>query len=240
MSIFCPSNLTMKRRIEEQKVYISKKLAEYFSVILLHGKLDFLPNQSSFVSISNIKRLGGVSNDVYSFLLTTQSEEHKQQNNLVLKTYGKTLDPVLRAYVNDEVLKRCVKEFQVLRSLERVGFPAPKAYIYERDSSILGYPFIIMQKEEPTQKTIVKIDNFAKNLARLHNLDVEKLGIDALKVPDNEYEFARGQILYLKRFLNLSPNHGKGLKEDFELAIHWLETNISKNRCRKYCLLHGD
>ena len=157
-----------------------------------------------------------------------------------MKTYGKALDPVLNTHVNDEILKRCVKEFQVLRSLDRVGFPAPKAYLCEVDSSILGHPFIIMQKEESTQKTTVKIDNFAKNLARLHNLDEATLGIDILKAPDNEEEFARRQILYFKRFLNLSPNHGKGLKKDFEFVIHWLESNVSKNRCHKYCLLHGD
>jgi aminoglycoside phosphotransferase (APT) family kinase protein len=240
MSHFRPSNLTLKRRIEEQEVYISKKLTEYFSLILINGKSSFLPNQSVFVRVSDMRRLGGVSNDVYSFLLITRCEEYEQRTNLVLKTYGKALDPVLRTYVTDEILERCTKEFQVLRSLERVGFPAPRAYLCERDLAVLGHPFIIMQKEKQSQNTNVGIDCFAKNLAHLHNLNIAALGLDALKTPVDEYEFAKAQILYFKRFLNLSPNHGKGLKKEFEFAIRWLESNVSKNRCRKYCLLHGD
>jgi len=240
ISYYFPSNFTLKRRIEERNVHVSKELEEYFHRILLQGKLAFITNEATSVRIRDFKRLGGVSNDVYSFLLTTRGEGYEQQINLVLKTYGQALDPVLRTHGNDEILERCIKEFQVLRSLERVDFPAPRAYLCERDLSILGYPFIIMQKEEQTQNSNVKIDCFAKNLARLHSLDVAKLGIGVLKTPIDEYDFAKHCLLYFKNFLNLSPGHRKGLKKDFEFVIRWLEANLSQNSCQKYCLLHGD
>jgi aminoglycoside phosphotransferase (APT) family kinase protein len=242
MSNFCPSNLTLARRIRIKEVYISKKLAEYFSAILLNGKLDFLPNGITFVSVSDVRRLNtrAIGNNVYSFLLTYRDTGYEQRSNLILKTYSKALDPVLRTYVNCENLQRCVKEFQVLRVLEHVGFPVPRAYLCERDSNVLGYPFIIMLKEEPIQNSTDNIDCFAKNLVCLHSLDVTTLGIDALKAPENMYAFARRCLLYFKIYLNLYPRHNKGLKKDFEFAIRWLESNVSNTRCPKYCLLHGD
>ena len=242
MSIFRLSNLILKRRFRVKDVYISNKLAKYFSTIPLSGKLSFLPNEVTFISISDVRRLSlrSIGNNVYSFLLTYLNKGYEQRISLILKTYAKALDPVLRTYVNNENLERCVKEFQVLRGLNRVGFPVPKAYLCERDSRILGYPFIIMLKEEPKQNTVDNIDCFAKNLARLHDLDVTTLGIDTLKVPGDMYAFARWCILYLKIYLNLYPIHSKELKKDFEFAIRWLETSVPNTRCPKYCLLHGD
>jgi aminoglycoside phosphotransferase (APT) family kinase protein len=235
--------------------YISKKLAEYFSAILLSGgKLDFLPNGATFVSVSDVRKLGW-SNDVCSFLLTYRDAGCEQRSNLVLKAYIKALEPVLKNKTNYKSfsrlsytypklycgnLERCVKEFQVLRGLEHVGFPVPKAYLCEHDSNVLGSPFIIMQKEELTQNSTVNIDCFAKNLARLHSLDLTTLEIDALKAPEDMFAFSKRSLLYFKILLSLSHRHSKGLKQDFELAIRWLESNVSNTRCPKYCLLHGD
>jgi len=216
--------------------------------------LGFLPKGVTFVNVSNVRRSGG-SNDVYSFLLTYRGTGYEQRTNLILKTYVKALEPILKTYANHDSfsrlsytypplycgnLERCLKEFQVLKSLERVGFPVPRAYLCERDPNVLGNPFIIMQKEERTKNNTFNIDCFAKNLAHLHSLDVPTLGIDALKAPEDTFAFARRSLLYFKTIMNLSSRHSKGLKKDFEFVISWLESNVSKNRCLNYCLLHGD
>jgi thiamine kinase-like enzyme len=216
--------------------------------------LGFLPKGFSFVSISDIKRLNG-SNEVYSFRLTYRNKGCEQRINLVLKAYVRDLEPVLKTRANCGSFsslsrtcpqlyygntKICVKEFQVLRGLERVGFPVPKAYLCELDSNVLGNPFIIMQEEQLTQNDSERIELFAKNLARLHSLDVTTLGINALKAPEDTGAFARRCLLYFKILLNLSSKHNKALKKDFEFAIRWLESNVSNTTCSKYCLLHGD
>jgi aminoglycoside phosphotransferase (APT) family kinase protein len=235
-------NFTLEKGIRVKEGYVSKKLAEYFSVILLSGNLVFLHNGATFDSISDVRRLStrAIGNSVYSFLLTYIDKGCKQRINLVLKTYGKGLDPVLRTYAKCENLERSAKEFQVLRGLERAGFPVPSAYLWERDSNVLGYPFIIVLKEELTRNSTNNISCFAKNLASLHSLDVTTLGIDALKAPEDTYAFARRCLLYIKIYLNLYPRHTKELKKDFEFAIRWLESNVSNARCPKYSLLHGD
>ncbi len=110
---------------------------------------------------------------MYSPYLLLIWTEHPQHRNLVLKTYLVNIDPVMKAYIHDEDLRKCVREFQALKSLKRIGFPVPEVYLCECDSRFLGYPFVIMQKEEVTQKSINEIvDSFASTLANLHNLKV--------------------------------------------------------------------
>jgi aminoglycoside phosphotransferase (APT) family kinase protein len=97
-----------------------------------------------------------------------------------------------------------------------------------------------MQKEESIQNSAFDVDWFAKNLVRLHSIDVATLGINVLKPPGDNFAFARRSLLYFKILLNLSPRHSEDLRKDFKFALGWLESNVSSTRCPKYCLLHGD
>jgi len=243
MRHYCSINLTLEKRSRQRELFISKALAKYFSSSLLNGKLGFFPDGINFVSVSEVRRLSSraIGNDVYSFVFTYRDLSREQKINLILKAYGKSLDPVLRASSNRENLDRCVKEFQVLKSLESVNFPVPKAYICEDDLQVLGYPFIITLKEELNQNVSVDMDCFAKNLFLLHSIDIGTLGIEAIKPPGDIYAFARQNLFYIKNYLNLYPNHkNKELLKDFDLAIRWLESNVTKSPCHKYCLIHGD
>jgi len=225
-----------------REVDFSKKLVRYFSTILPNGKLGFFPSGCTSVIVSDIKKLSkrAIGNQVYSFLLTCSDGKLQKRSAFVLKAYGRSLDPVTRRYKTVENLERCIKEFQVLTSLKRVGFPVPKACFYEVDLNVLSLPFIVIEKEELSSNLSNNLDEFAKNLVWLHSLNVEKLGISVLKAPEGECEFARRRLLHLKLYLNLYPSRSKGLKRDFELAISWLESNIHMNSCPKYSLIHGD
>ncbi len=239
----CSLNLTLEWRSHQRDLFISKALAKYFSSYLINGKLGFFPNGINFVSVSEVRRLSSraIGNDVYSFVFTYSDLKGEQQINLILKAYGKSLDPVLRASSNNENLERCVKEFQVLRSLESVNFPVPKAYTCEDNLQVLGLPFIITLKEELNQNASVDIDCFAKNLLLLHSIDLGMLEIEAFKPPGDRYAFARHNIFYIKNYLNLYPIHkNKRLMKDVDLAIRWLESNVTKSPCHSYCLIHGD
>jgi aminoglycoside phosphotransferase (APT) family kinase protein len=148
---------------------------------------------------------------------------------------------VLKTYVCDEDLRKCAREFQVLKSLGRIGFPVPDVYLCEYESRFLDYPFVIMENEKPVRKNIDEIvDPFAKVLARIHNLKVENLGLTVLRTPKDGCAFARRWPIHFKNYLNLETKHEKKLNKDFDLAIQWLRTNAVNNYCPKYCLLHGD
>jgi len=220
----------------------SSRFEDYLRATLRNGNSNLIPRGAQNIRVSNVMRIGeGLSCDIYSLSLTYTDEGTAQQHNLVLKTYLENIDPVLKAYIHDEDLRKCVREFKVLRRLGRVGFPVPEVYLCECDSRFIGYPFVIMQKEEVVQKSINElVDCFAATLAHLHNLKVAELGIDVLRPPEDGYAFARRWPIHFKHYLNLETKHDKRLKKDFDLAIRWLNSNVSNNYCPQYCLLHGD
>ena len=221
---------------------LGPRLEDYLRTTLRNGNSNLIPKGAHTIRVSNILKIGGgFWSDIFSISLTYMNGGTPQNRNVILKTYLENIDPVLKAYICDEDLRKCVREFQALRSLGRIGFPVPEVYLCECDSRFLGYPFVIMQKEEVVQKSINEIvDCFASTLAYLHNLKVAELGITVLRPPEDEYAFARRWPIHFKHYLNLETKHDKKLKKDFNLAIQWLDSNVSNNSCPQYCLAHGD
>jgi aminoglycoside phosphotransferase (APT) family kinase protein len=221
---------------------LSSRLEVYFSATSRNGNSNLIPKNAHTIRVSNVIKIGGVmSQNVYSMLLTYRDGVTTRRLNIVLKTYHpQNIDPILKAYIHNEDLRRYLREFQTLRSLKRVGFPVPEVYLCECDSSFIGNPFIIMQKEDFVQKSTNELDSFAATLAHLHNLRVSELGIDALKSPEDGYAFARRWPIHFKHYLNLETKHDKRIKKKFDLAIRWLNSNAPKNYCPQYCLIHGD
>jgi aminoglycoside phosphotransferase (APT) family kinase protein len=201
-----------------------------------------MPKGADKIRVSNFLKIGGgFWSDVYSVTLTYKDGRTAQNRNFVLKTYLENIDPVLETYIHSEDLRKCAREFQALKRLGGIGFPVPEVYNFECDRRFLGYPFVIMQKEEVVQKSINElVDSFAKTLANLHNLNVAELGINVVRPPEDTYGFARRWPVHFKNYLNLETKHDKRLKEDFNRALSWLNSNVSKNSCPKYSLLHGD
>ena len=221
---------------------IGSKLEGYLRNTTPNGTSNLIPKGAHTIRVSNVLKIGGgFWNDVYSITLTYMEGGTEKNRNLVLKTYLENIDPVLETYIHTEDLRKCFREFQALKSLWGIGFPVPDVYTIECDCRFLGYPFVIMQKEEVIQKSINElVDNFALTLANLHNLKIAELGINVVRSPEDMCGFARRWPVHFKNYLNLETKHDKRLKEDFNRALSWLNSNVSKNCCPKYCLLHGD
>jgi hypothetical protein len=224
-----------------QRTFETRGLECYLNAALQTSHLSFIPE---FTSNSNIKvldltKIGG-SNHVYSFELSYGEGSIKQRQNLILKAYTENIDPVLRSWNPSRVEERCWTEFQVLKSLKRVGFPVPEVYLCERSSSYFGFPFIITSKAEQVKDSINAIDCWAATLAHLHNLSLEELSIQGLRSPRDGYAFAKSFPIRYRQFLTLASKHDRKLKKYFELAVNWLKSNETYNYCSKYCLIHGD
>lgn len=218
------------------------RLEDYLRATSLNSSSNLIPKGAHSIKVSNIINIGGVnSQNVYSLSLTYVEAETARHRKLVLKTYRpQNIDPVLEAYIYNEDLRRWVREFQTLRSLGRVGFPVPEVYLCENDSSFLGFPFVIMNREETVQKIPTDLDSFAATLAHLHNLSVADLKIDVLRSPEDEYAFARRWPIHFKHYLNLENKHDKRIRKDFDIAVRWLDSNAPNTYCPQYRLIHGD
>ena len=223
----------------------SRKLENYLRIALSNNNSRLTLKDTYSIKISDIRKVGGgIINNVYSFLLNYTERDEVKQLHLIIKTYRENVDPVRIArsrYIHDQDLRMCVREWQALRSLERIGFAVPKAYLCECDSRFLGYPFLIMARVERLKKhSNDYINNFAASLAHLHNIKIDRLRLETLKPPEDGYAFAKRWPIHFKHVLNIETKHSARLKRAFDFAIHWLESNASNNYCPKYSLIHGD
>jgi aminoglycoside phosphotransferase (APT) family kinase protein len=220
----------------------SKKLEAYLRAVFLNDDSPLNVQESDSIRISNTRKLGGgLTSGVYSFLLTYNEGSEEKEINLIMKSYEENIDPILASHIQNRDLRMCIREFDALRSLDRVGFPVPKPYFCECDSRFLGFPFVIMAEVKSLQKNSDDyLDRLAASLANLHNFEIEALGLSILEPPNNGYEFAKRWPLHFKHALNIETKHNAQLKRDFDFAINWLELNASYNFCPRFSLIHGD
>ena len=217
-----------------------KKLEYYLRLQVNYGNYSLMSKHASDIRVLNIKKLsGGMTNNVYSFLLRFTEGDSEQSLNLVLKGYSNEVSLWFKISHPGEEVRKYLREYDTLKALQIVGFPASYVYFFEVDSFFLGYPFLIMRQETGIQESVSNIDSFAVTLATLHNLEVDNLGLRSLIFPDNDFEFVRDRLDCLKLFLKETKHYGF-LKKDFDYAISWLESNVANNNCPKYCLIHGE
>lgn len=217
----------------------------YLQATITNGNSALIPEGARSIGISSFAKIGGgLFNDVYSTSLSYRQEGRMRNSNYVLKTYLDSKDPydlVRKAYGYKWEVPKWMREFHVLKYLNSIGFSVPKVLACESDRRFLGYPFLIMQQEKVVAKKIADIvDHFAAELANLHNIKLASLDLNFLLNRQNEFEFARSWSNHYKQYLSLETKHSKKLREDFKLAIRWLDSNASKNSCPQYCFLHGD
>ncbi len=142
------------------------------------------------------------------------------------------------------------EQFRVLKALEPTPAPAPRAYWYEPDASILGGPFLVMEKiegevpnpwskagkrayaEAAARGTLPR--SFVEALATLHNLDWRAAGLDFLGVPGPGRDFARREIAKWEGLAReSSPEPQPVLAE----IIAWLKANAPE--AQRLAFVHG-
>lgn len=132
------------------------------------------------------------------------------------------------------------REFNVLSKLALVYKPAPRPLLYCDEEDVIGSEFYLMERRKgliirgamPNSQTAgstqINSENFQKticesfivNLADLHALDYEEIGLGDLGKPEG---YAQRQVEgWMKRYRNAKTDEWTEL----ESAIKWLESNI--------------
>jgi thiamine kinase-like enzyme len=218
----------------------SRKIEDYLSLKSHYDNSSLRLEGADKVRVLDLKKVsGGVTNNLYSFSLKFSKQGIEHQLELILKIYPETTSLWFKTYRPNEDVRKYVREFEAMSSLERFNFPIPHVYLCECDPFFLGYPFVIMQQEKIMQESDSNLDRFAATLARLHNLKVDELCIKPLTFPKDDSAFAKEWPFRFKHVIS-ETRHYRSLKKDFEYAIHWLEANSVNNKCSKYCLIHGE
>ncbi|MCW3978749.1 MAG: phosphotransferase family protein [Candidatus Bathyarchaeota archaeon] len=204
---------------------IAKSLAEYYN---LH-----YPDRVN-QTVSEVEDItSGWEAELYSFVV-----EHEEG--------GRTLreERVARVYQGNVATQKAVEEFKVISGLAGAGFPVPEVFHLETDATLLGGPFIIMERvrgrslseayhasdEEEARSLMAE---FTRIWVDLHNLDGASL------FPE---DFPRGDTQdYLDELLVIA---NRRIEETgigwLRPVIDWLEERRSGVTPERLSILHQD
>lgn len=193
---------------------------------LLKYLQENLPESPSSLTVRQFK--GGQSNPTY--------ELRTPERNYVLrrKPPGKLLPS---AHAVD-------REYRVLSALHVHDMPVPEPYFLCEDDSVIGTMFYVMERAEgevvwqpqlpdfsPVMRQTV-YDNMVSTLARLHNLDYEKMGLLDFGKPGNY--FARQISRWSKQYAASETTEIDAM----DRLIKWLPDNIPQDESQS--IVHGD
>ena len=215
--------------LDDAKFSGTKEVAEHLTIEVskLQPWIDeFVPGSGKINSIEQFK--GGQSNPTYKII--TESK------NLVLrrKPPGKLLPS---AHAVD-------REYEVITALYKTDVPVPKTYGLCEDDDIAGTTFFVMDFLDgdlfwdPMIPSVTNKDrteiyqNKNKTLAKLHNVDYKKLGLQDYGKPGN----------YVARQVSRwSKQYRASETDDIEAMnnlIEWLPKNIPDDD--ETSIVHGD
>ena len=184
----------------------------------------------------------GWSHETWLFDLTWRDGRESRRQGLCLRR-----DPgnALLRHLSD-----LEEQYRVLVCLAPTPLPTPKPYWFERDVTILGAPFLVMERVPGTcpnpwgregrafyaaaaaRGTLPA--SFTATLATLHTLDWHAAGLDFLGVPATATGFARREIAKWRELIAVSEHPPEPILTDL---IGWLEANAPSPE--RITLVHG-
>lgn len=199
----------------------------------LRGKMP----DASDLRLSELERSGaGFTSESFLFDLDWRESEEHHSAGMVLRCEGVTY-PI---YPDPKV----EKQFSILKQLEGTGVPVPQAYWFEKDTSLFGTPFYVMEKLEgivpsefppyhsygicydasPEQREMMWWDLIGA-VARLHRIDWKSRDLAFLGVPGGGTGPVDRDLDYWDKFLDWVREAPDESHPVLEAALDWLREN---------------
>jgi len=201
-----------------------------------------LPNARELTLSNFIQAAGGWSHEIYVFDAHWIEDGGAVQRGFCLRK-----DPGVGLLRELSDLKQ---QFLVIKALEPTPIPAPKAYWYESDPSLLGGPFFVMERvpgeaPNPWSRTGKEFyaaaakrgklpGSFVEALASLHNLDWRTAGLEFLGVPGSGKDFALREIAKWEGLIQQSLQKPEPLLTEI---LMWLKANAPP--LQRLAFVHG-
>jgi len=136
------------------------------------------------------------------------------------------------------------REYRVMKALADTGVPVPRMYALCEDDSVIGTAFYIMEYLDGrvfTDATLPGVsgeerkalyDNLAMNLAKLHAVDYQKVGLEDFGRPGNYFERQIGR--WIKQYRGAQTSNVPSMEE----LIQYLPAHIPDEQ--SVSIAHGD
>jgi aminoglycoside phosphotransferase (APT) family kinase protein len=175
----------------------------------------------------------GWETHIYSFNLKWISGEGSEQEDLVARVYARG------------TCEKAQQESTVMKQLLKIGYPVPRIHITETDESILGQPFIIMDRiNGATLEDLISLPGadiskwvnvFSHLFVDLHNLDWTRFVSNPDGFPKDDPYFIIKSTLANYRDLLDRYGHSELLP-----IFEWLKDHANRVPCSKPSFTHGD
>jgi aminoglycoside phosphotransferase (APT) family kinase protein len=187
--------------------------------------------------VSDVELLGtGYEADVYAFSLRPVGGDPPQ-------------DLVLRVYLGEGTAAKAAREFDAMDRLHASGYPVPKVTALGRDGTLLGHPFLIMERIRGDSLgpaywtgTSPRPDNvmacFWKLVADLHRFDAATILPESpLATSQDPYAVIDSELAALSDLLR--PLDGRE-PASLRAAMTWLTERRDAVPCAHVTVVHGD
>lgn len=184
---------------------------------------------SKTIQITNVEQItSGWETEIFSFTVTEAAEPSHL---------------ILRIYPGNDGPQKAVREFHAMDQLHRVGFPVPRVFFNQADTTT-GKPFIIMEKisgqlmwslidKAPPQKEKELIQLFCKLFYDLHNID--------WKLFTRLSQYSLNPYAFITRYLKKGEKYIAAFKKyEFTPVLKWLTNRHSTVPCRRLSVTHQD
>lgn len=196
----------------------------------LHTHMPF----AEHLAVTDLQRSGsGFTNVSIAFTLTWRDATGPQRADLVFRGAGGG-DPVYPDF-------KLEKQFRVMQCLYETTVPVPKVYWFEPNDGLFGFPFYIMRKVDgvvpseyppyhsygicydasPAQRSKMWWGTLTE-MAKIHQLNWRRLGLDFLGVPDNGAAALDRELTYWADYLNWAKEERQPV---LEAGLDWLRAN---------------
>jgi aminoglycoside phosphotransferase (APT) family kinase protein len=159
---------------------------------------------------------------------------------------------VLRFYHGPDAAPKGSREHSVIQLLHAAGFPVPTPYVFQSDPSLLGAPFLIMQRLEGGP--LLRLGSFPNALktftlafipfvrlhTRLHQLNPGAVGIAYLTPAFSPNGGAANRPLLERMLATVAARVERGPLPWLGPALQWARTESVKFRDSAASVLHMD
>ena len=152
---------------------------------------------------------------------------------------------VIRIFPGNNVEGKAKKEFTFMKELHNLNYPVPIVYLLETDCSIIGHPFIIMERisggtiedriDKENESLSYWLDVMCRLFVDLHNTKWESLVSEEMREKYNDSYFIINSILSDYRALLKQTN-----SQIFLPIIEWLEERKELVPCERPSIVHRD
>lgn len=177
----------------------------------------------------------GWESEIYAFALEHGRASHRERQNLVLRLHS-----------GEGAGEKSAREFYSIKRLREVGYPVPQVYLLERDPSLFGKPFIIMERIDgqmmwtqfdaaDAKSKAASIRQFCTLFVRLHQTDW-RLFMNEAEQPrlNDPYVFLDEWFGVAQKYLEQFPGSG------FRAVVEWLKERRALMPYRKPSPTHND